>query len=74
MYYKEVININLEYKKYSFFIAILKKKNDIAKIRMDSHQLCIETRYWENPKMSHGRIELSIFVIQRRWRMENIFS
>ena len=45
-YYKEVINPNLDDKKYFFVLTSSKKKINIAKIRMNSHHLCNETRCW----------------------------
>lgn len=35
-YYKEVINLNLENQKYIFVLTIVNKKNNIAKISINS--------------------------------------
>jgi hypothetical protein len=51
-YYKEVINPNLEDQKYLSVITSLKKKINIAKIRMNSHELHSETGCWTIPKTS----------------------
>ena len=45
-YYKEVINTTLEYKKYLSILTSSKKKINIAKIRMNSHELHSETGDW----------------------------
>ena len=42
-YYKEVINPTLEDQKYLFVLTSSKKKINIAKIRMNSHELHSET-------------------------------
>ena len=50
-YYKEVINhINLEDQKYLLVVTNSRKKINIAKIRMTSHELHSETRRWSIPK------------------------
>ena len=49
-YYKEVINPTLEYHKYLFILTSSKKKINITKIRMNSHELHSETGPWEVPK------------------------
>ena len=49
-YYKEVINHNLEYQKYISVVTSSRKKNNIAKIKTDSHELHSETRCWSIPK------------------------
>ena len=46
--YKEVINPNLEYQKYLSVVTSTRKKNYIAKIRTNSHELHSETRRWSN--------------------------
>ena len=45
-YYKEVINPTLEDQKYLYVLASSKKKINIAKIRMNSHELHSETGRW----------------------------
>jgi hypothetical protein len=49
-YYKEVINPNLEDKKYLSVLTSVKKKINIAKIRTNSHELHSETGHWSIPK------------------------
>jgi hypothetical protein len=46
-----VINPNLEDEKYLFVLASAKKKNSIAKIRTNSHELHSEIGRWMIPKM-----------------------
>ena len=49
-YYKEVINHTLEDQKYLSVLTSSKKKINIAKIRMNSHELHSETGRWAIPK------------------------
>ena len=49
-YYKEVINPTLEDQKYLLALTSSNKKNNIAKIRMNSHELHSETSCWAVPK------------------------
>jgi len=49
-YYKEVINPNLEDQKYLLVLTSTKKTINIAKIRMNSHELHSETGSWTIPK------------------------
>ena len=49
-YYKNVINPNLEDQNYLFGLPSVNKKINIAKIRIDSHELHSETEYWSIPK------------------------
>jgi len=49
-YYKKVINPTLEDQKYLSILTSSKKKINIAKIRMNSHDLHSETGRWEVPK------------------------
>jgi len=49
-YYKEAINPNLEDQKYLYVLASPNKKVNIAKIRMNLHELHSETRRWTIPK------------------------
>ena len=49
-YYKEVINPNLEDQKYVSILISIEKKTNIAKIRMNSHELQSETKEWKIPK------------------------
>jgi hypothetical protein len=51
-----VINPNLKDQNYLFIIASIKKKTNIVKIRMKSHELHIETRHWTFPKMPWDEI------------------
>ena len=44
IYYKEVINHNLEDQKYLFVLTSVKKKTNIAKIRTNSHEIHNERR------------------------------
>ena len=60
-YYKEVINPNLEDQKYLLVVTSSRKKINIAKIRMNSHELHSETKCWSIPKLC-GRIGFSICV------------
>ena len=48
-YYKEVINPTLEDQKYLSILTSSKKKINIAKIRMNSHELHSETGHWTVP-------------------------
>ena len=45
-YYKEVINPTLEDQKYLSVLTSLKKNNNIAKIRTNSHELHSEIGHW----------------------------
>ena len=49
-YYKEVFNPTLEDQKHHYVLTSSKKKNNIAKIRMNSHELHSETGRWAVPK------------------------
>ena len=49
-YYKEVINPTLEDQKYLSVLTISKKKINMAKIRMNSHELHSEIGHWVVPK------------------------
>jgi hypothetical protein len=49
-YYKEVFNPNLEDKKYLFVLTTIKKKINIAKIRINSKELHSEIGHWTIPK------------------------
>ena len=49
-YYKEVINPTLEDQKYLYVLTSSKKKNVLAKIRTNSHELHRETMRWTIPK------------------------
>ena len=49
-YYKEVINPTLEDQKYLFVLSSSKKKFNIAKIKMNFHELHNETGRWTIPK------------------------
>ena len=49
-YYKEVINPTLEDQKYLFVLNSSKKKINISKIRMNSHELHSEIGHWTVPK------------------------
>ena len=60
-YYKEVINPNLEDQKYFSVVTISQKKINIAKIRMNSHELHSEQGVGLFLKL-HGRKEFSICV------------
>ena len=50
IYYKEVINPTLEDQKYLYVLTSSKKKTNIGKIRMNSHELHSETGRWTIPK------------------------
>ena len=50
MYYKDVINPNLEDQNYLYVLTSVKKKISIAKIRTNSQKLHKETRLWSIPK------------------------
>ena len=52
-YYKEVINPTLKDQKYLSLLTSSKKKNNIAKIRTNSHELYSKTGRWEFLK-HHG--------------------
>jgi hypothetical protein len=52
-YYKNVINPNMEYKYYLFVLMSVKKKINIAKIIINSHELHSEIGHWSIPN-SHG--------------------
>ena len=45
-----MVNPNLEDQKYLYVLTSSKKKNNIAKIRMNSHELHSETGRWTSPK------------------------
>ena len=60
-YYKEVIKPTLEDQKYLSVLSSSKKKIDIAKIRMNSHDLHSEIGRWEILKI-HGWKGSSISV------------
>ena len=49
-YYKEVINPTLEDQKYFSVLTSSKKKINISKIRMNSHEFHGETGHWAVPK------------------------
>ena len=49
-YYKEVIDPNLEDQKYLSLVTNSRKKINIAKIRMNFHELHSETGRWSIPK------------------------
>ena len=49
-YYKDVINPNLEYKKYLSVVTSSQKKINKVKIRTNSHELHRETTRWSIPK------------------------
>ena len=49
-YYKEVINPTLENQRYISVLTSSKKKTNISKIRMNSHELHSETGRWTIPK------------------------
>ena len=49
-YYNEVINSNLEDENYLLVVTSSRKKINIAKIRMNSHELHSETRRRSIPK------------------------
>ena len=49
-YYNEVINPTLKDQKYFSILTSSKKKINIAKIRMNSHELHSETSRWAVPK------------------------
>ena len=49
-YYKEVITPNLEDQKYQSVVTSSRKKINIAKVRMNSHELHRETGNWSIPK------------------------
>ena len=50
IYYKEVINLTIEYQNDLLVLPIPNKKINIAKIRMNSHEIHSETGRWEVPK------------------------
>jgi hypothetical protein len=50
-YYKEVINPNLEDQKYLYILSSLKKKINIDKIRVNSHELHSGTMHCKIPKI-----------------------
>jgi hypothetical protein len=50
MYYKDVINPNLEDQNYLFVLSSVKKKISISKIRTNSHELHNESGSWSTPK------------------------
>ena len=49
-YYKDVINPNLEDHKYLLVLTSSRKKINIAKIRMNSHELHSKIERWSIPK------------------------
>ena len=49
-YYKEVTNPTLQDQKYLYVLTNSKKKTNIAKIRMNSHELHSEIGRWAVPK------------------------
>ena len=49
-YYTEVVNPTLEDQKYLYVSTSSKKKTNIAKIRVNSHELHSETVRWTVPK------------------------
>ena len=49
-YYKEVINPNLEDKKYLLEVTSSRKKINIANIITNSHEIHSKTRSWSIPK------------------------
>ena len=49
-YCKEVIDPTLQDQKYLYVLTSSKKKNNIAKIRMNSHEIHNETRHCVVPK------------------------
>ena len=51
-YYNEVINPTLKDQKYLLVLTSSKKKINISKIRMNSHELHSEIGHWEIPKTS----------------------
>ena len=50
-YYKDVINPNLEDQNYLSVLTSVKKKINIAKIRINSRELHSETGRWSIPKI-----------------------
>jgi hypothetical protein len=50
MYYKDVINHNIEDQNYLSILTSVKKKISIAKIRTNSYELHSETGGWSIPK------------------------
>ena len=50
-YYKEITNPKLEDLKYLLVVTSSQKKINIAKIRMNSHELHSKTRRWSIPKI-----------------------
>ena len=54
-YYKEVINPNLVDQKYLSVVTSSWKKLNIAKIRMNSHELHSETGRWSIPKTTWAK-------------------
>ena len=50
-YYKEIVNPNLEDQNYLSILMSSKKKINIVKIRMNSHELHSETGCWTTPAM-----------------------
>ena len=51
MYYKYVINPNLEDQNYLSVLSSVKKKVSISKISTNSHELHSETGRWSIPKI-----------------------
>lgn len=49
--YYEVTNPNLKDQKCLYVLTSINKKTNIAKIRMNSHELHSETQCWTIPKM-----------------------
>jgi hypothetical protein len=52
IYYKEVINPNLEDQKYFFVLTSVKNRINIVKIKINSHDLHSETQHWSILKTS----------------------
>ena len=72
-YYNEVIDPNLEDKKYLFVLTSAKKKISIVKIRTKSHELHSETRVGQFLKR-YGMKECVTFVTLRSLKMKRTFS
>ena len=61
IYYKEAINLNLEYQNYLSVLTNIKKKIHIAKIRMNSHEMHSEIEFGPFLKLC-GLKDYIIFV------------
>jgi hypothetical protein len=72
-YYKDVINPNVEDQNYLSVFPSVKKKINISKIRMNSHELHSETGRWSILKR-HGMKECVTFVTLRKLNMKITFS